>query len=69
MTVSFHPVGYFPQIPMLSVHQLGKEYVFRCTDINCVVQVQTYHATFADALQQVVSSMRNCPPVQYTVLA
>lgn len=59
--LKFVPVNR-PDFPALFVGlndaPQGSEFIFECVDQSGEAAVRTFHARFADALQQVVSRMR-----------
>lgn len=56
MILRFVPRVRWPDLPVL---EISGEFVFSAYDSAGFEAVRTYHTTLADALQQVVNSMRN----------
>lgn len=55
--ITFTTVGGLGAALHVSMAASGSGFVFQCIDEQGVVQVETFHATFADALRQVAQRM------------
>lgn len=60
----FHPaIRIAPSV----VSRAGTEHTFQLIDVNGVVQVETFHATVADALRQAANQVERTPVLDYRV--